>query len=41
MKWSMQQVKEYYDANWHINLSKLAELSGWTRQDLKEVLLSD
>lgn len=39
-RWDKADVIAEYDSNWNITLSQLARRSGWTVEELKELLMS-
>lgn len=38
IKWTEDQVLEYFDTHWECTLAELSLLSGWSISDLKKVL---
>ena len=39
MKWSKEEVIEFFDANWEMTLAQIANMSGWSVEELKSVLM--
>jgi len=39
-RWDESDVIAEYDSNWNLTLAQLSRMSGWTVQELKELLMS-
>jgi len=39
MKWSKEKVIEFFDANWEVTLSQISNMSEWSVEELKSVLM--
>jgi hypothetical protein len=40
LPWDKTDVIAEYDSNWNLTLQQLANMSGWSVQELKELLMS-
>jgi len=39
--WTHEMVREYYDHKWDLTLHELSALSGYTKAELKQILMEN
>jgi hypothetical protein len=39
-QWTHEMVREYYDHKWDLTLHELSALSGYTKAELKQILMN-
>ncbi len=40
-QWTHEMVREYYDRKWDLTLHELSALSGYTKAELKQILMEN